>query len=144
MLLYLENEVDRPMGGTLPNDSPSGGILSNNTLISVDSLSLRYGLVCFSVGGTTDDIGQWRFPDGRRIDRDRGDQQQLVFAHNQISRVTLQSRDNGRPFPPDLEGVYSCLIPDQNGTERTLYAGVYSSTTYGNSGKDYDPDKSYQ
>lgn len=111
-----------------------GRILANNSLISSGSLSSDYGLACYSADHRTNTIGQWMFPNGIRVERETGDQQQLLYAHNQIGRVTLQIRDN-RKFPSDLEGVYSCLIPDETGTERTLYAGLYSTTSYNNSGE---------
>ena len=111
-----------------------GQIAANNSLVSAGSLSSDYGLACYSADASTNTIGEWRFPDGRRVDRETGDQQQLLFAHNQIGRVTLQIRDN-RPFPSNLEGIYSCLIPDENSFLRTLYAGLYSTTNYDNSGE---------
>ena len=124
VLLYLENE----------RDGDNGQILPNNSLISTSSLSSDSGLACYSADASSNTIGEWRFPAGGRLDRDMNDQQQLVFAHNQIGRVTLQIRDN-RPFPSTLEGMYNCLIPDETGTVRTLYAGVYSTISYDNSGE---------
>ena len=111
-----------------------GQILANNSLVSSDRLSSDYGLACYSADDTTRTIGEWLFPDGRRVERETGDQQQVLFAHNQIGRVTLQIRDN-RPFPSVLEGIYSCLIPDENSVLRTLHVGLYSPTNYQNSGK---------
>ena len=126
MLLFLESDTD----------SANGQIVANNSLISASSLSDEYGLACYSDDQRTNTIGQWMFPNGSRVVRETGDQQQLLFAHNQIGRVTLQIRDNDlEPLPSDLEGVYSCLIPDETRTERTLYAGLYSTTNYDNSGE---------
>ena len=124
--LFLENEVDS-------NNLNEGQILPNNSLISAGSLSSRYGLACYSVDERSNTIGEWRFPDGRRVGSETNDQVQVLFAHTQIGRVTLQIRE-GRQFPSTLEGVYSCLIPDENGIVRTLYAGVYSTDNYDNSG----------
>lgn len=124
--LFLENDRDSGL-----ND---GQILANNSLVSSGSLSSDYGLACYSADETTNTIGDWFSPNGRRVERETGDQQQVLFAHNQIGRVTLQIRDN-RPFPSDLEGIYSCLIPDENSVLRTLYVGLYSPTNYQNSGK---------
>ena len=126
VLLFLESGRDSVL-----ND---GRILANNSLISSGSLSADYGLACYSADQTANAIGQWVFPNGIRVERETGDQQQLLYAHNQIGQVTLQIRDN-RAFPSDLEGVYRCLIPDETETERTLYAGLYSTTSYSNSGE---------
>lgn len=126
MRLFLESGRD--------SDLNNGQILTNNSLISAGSLSADYGLACYSADQTTNTIGEWMFPNGSRVERDTGDQQQLLHVHNQIGRVTLEIRDN-RPLPSDLEGVYSCLIPDETGTERALYAGLYSTTNYDNSGE---------
>ena len=78
-------------------------------------------------------IGEWIFPDGTRVNSETLDPEQVVFAHNQLGRVTLQARA-GRQFSSALEGVYSCLIPDEIGAVRTLHAGVYSANTYNNLG----------
>ena len=124
VLLFLESG----------RDSPIGSIVANNSLLSSGNLSSDYGLACYSAEQSTNEIGEWLFPDGSRVERDTGDQQQLLYAHNQIGRVTLQIRDN-RPFPSNLEGIYTCLIPDENSVLRTLYTGLYSTTNYDNSGK---------
>lgn len=123
VLLFLEYDVDSSSGRSLPN----------NSLISASSLDFRYGLACYSADSSTDTIGEWRFPDGNKVEVETLNQEQAVFAHNQIGRVTLQLR-TVHQFTSNLEGVYTCLIPDEFGTERALHAGVYSASGYANSG----------
>lgn len=126
VVLYLEDGID--------SDLPLGRLLPNNTLISADSLTSTYGLACYSANTQSNTIGEWRFPDGSLVGGENSnDQDQVLFRHQQIGRVTLQIRE-GRQLTPSLEGVYTCRIPDETGTERTLYAGVYTAANYVNSG----------
>ena len=126
VVLYLEDGINSRL--------PAGRQLQNNTLISVDSLTSTYGLACYSADTQSNEIGEWRFPNGSRVGGENSnDQEQVVFGHQQIGRVTLQIRD-GRQFTSSLEGVYTCRIPDETGTMRTLYAGVYTAASYTNSG----------
>ena len=33
------------------------------------------------------------------------------------------------------EGLYTCIIPDENGTDHTLVVGIYRGATYNSNGK---------
>ena len=123
-ILYLEDALD----------SDSGTQLQTNALISDDSLSSTYGLACYSPVTNSNTIGEWRFPNGDIVGENTNDQEQVLFIHRQLGRVTLQIRE-GRQFTSALEGVYTCTIPDETGAVRTLYAGVYTAASYASSGK---------
>ena len=58
MLLFLENGVK----------SNTGQILKNNSLISASSLTFEYGLACYSPETENNEIGEWRFPNGNRVE----------------------------------------------------------------------------
>ena len=122
VVLYLEDGRNSRL--------PDGRLLQNNTLISGDNLTSTYGLACYSARTDSDEIGEWRFPDGTNRVSSNG---QVMFSNQQIGRVTLQIRE-GRQFTSSLEGVYTCMIPDETGAVRTLYAGVYTADNYTNSG----------
>ena len=127
VVLYLEDGID--------SDPPAlGRLLQNNTLISGNSLTSTYGLACYSANTQSNTIGGWRFPNGDEVGgENRNDPEQVVFGHQQFGQVTLQIRE-GRQFISSFEGVYTCMIPDETGTVRTLYAGVYTADNYTNSG----------
>ena len=114
-------------------ESITGEQVQNNSLISSSSLAPLHGLACYSADARNDLIGEWRFPDGTTVNQQTQNQEQVVFAHRQVGRVTLQLKD-GSQFTSALEGVYSCHIPDETGTVRTLHAGVYTANNYNNLG----------
>ena len=121
--LYLEDGVD----------SSSGRQVQNNSVISGNSLEYRHGLACYTSVDRTNTIGEWIFPDGRGVGAEAIDPQQVLFRHRQLGRVTLQIRE-GQQFTHQFEGVYTCLIPDETDTMRTLLVGIYSATTYNSLG----------
>ena len=123
-MLFLENEADT-------GRNTDGEVIQNNSLVSGGRLHHEYGLACYSALSNTDSIGEWTFPDGSSV-QSAGNE--VVFAQRQLGRVTLQVRE-GRELSSAIEGVYSCSIPDETGTTRTLYAGVYSANTFDNLGK---------
>ena len=116
--LHLEDGVDS-----------NGRQVQNNSVISGNSLAYRHGLACYTSVDDTNTVGEWIFPDGREVSAETIDSQQVLFAHRQLGRVTLQIK-TGQQFTRQFEGVYTCLIPDETGTTRTLLAGIYSASTY--------------
>ena len=68
-------------------------------------------------------IGDWYFPNGSQ-----------VTTSNNIHVLPLEGqigllRDSGIG---DLQGLYRCVILDENNVDQTLWAGVYQTGTYNN------------
>ena len=105
----------------------------NNTMIipgNFSSSEVGKGLSCCS-SSDANLIGQWFFPNGEVVpDNVFG---AVFFTQQRISRVTLF--EGGGDFTEDTEGVYTCRIPDDTGVEQILFAGIYQTETYENSGK---------
>ena len=105
----------------------------NNTMIIPGNFSSSVateGLSCCS-SRDANLIGQWFFPNGEVVpDNAFG---AVFFTQQRISRVTLF--EGGGDFTEDTEGVYTCRIPDDTGVEQILFAGIYQTETYENSGK---------
>ena len=113
--------------------------LSNNTIITPQRvLTQLTGLSCYSAAldPPNSDIpaGRWFFPNGTQIPAVVG---KVLFIAHRVGRADLLSNENSQ-FTSELEGVYTCLIPDETNTIQTLYAGIYTMSSYQNSGKDTD------
>ena len=113
--------------------------LSNNTIVTPQRVfTLKDGLSCYSAALALDppnsDIaaGRWFFPNGTQIPAVTGE---VLFFASRIGRVELFINENSQ-FTSELEGVYTCRIPDETNTIQTLYAGIYTRSSYQNSGKD--------
>lgn len=101
--------------------------LPNITIVSADSIDRDTGLICESNDTMTVLVrGEWRGPDGREIQAgiDPNRPVYVLRAPLPTSRVTLYRT---AALQGSYEGVYTCVIPDSNGKELTLYAGIYSS-----------------
>ena len=108
--------------------------LSNNTIVTPQNVLTQFsGLSCYSTVLThQNNAGRWFFPNGTQIPAAVG---KVLFIAHRIGRVELLINENSQ-FTSELEGVYTCLIPDETNTIHTLYAGIYTMSSYQNSGKD--------
>ena len=99
------------------------------------------------IDGTTDalwcqsansgsDIGVWHYPNGTQVPLFTG-----VFDDSSAPRPLFSKRFNGqialarREGLSGIEGLYTCIIPDENGVNQTLVVGAYSTNTYNNNSK---------
>ena len=88
------------------------------------NISRDDGLSCVSALNVND-IGEWFYPDGEEVTLSPGS----VFSS--LSRVRHVVLLRGEAdFTSDAEGVYTCRIPDESGVQRTLYVGIYQTSTY--------------
>ena len=107
-------------------------VLPNNTIVAV-TLHIQgnqNGLACATSRQPQSRLGTWSFPDGTAV---TDDQSSPLFALRQINRVTLY---RGSDFDMNgMEGVYMCEIRDENDDPVKLYAGIYTQSSYQNSGE---------
>ena len=70
-------------------------------------------------------IGQWFSPSGSEITQSSSGTFTVVRGGGNIpSYIGLRLRA-GRSFSTSEEGIYTCLIPDENGVQQTLHVGMY-------------------
>ena len=101
-------------------------VIPNNTILHPGNIS-RDGLSCVSALNVND-IGEWIYPNGEEVTRSPGS----VFTPlSRIRHVVLLRGE--ADFTSDAEGVYTCHIPDESRVQRTLYVGIYQTSTYENS-----------
>ena len=89
---------------------------------------LNDGLWCQSANNGSM-IGTWYLPDGTEVSTD-GDNFPLHVFHvtGQIGLL----RDGGIA---SMQGLYSCVIPDENGTNHTLWVAAYGVGDFDSTGK---------
>ena len=78
---------------------------------------------CQSANNNTP-IGDWYFPNGSQV-MTTNSNFHVLHVEGQIGL----SRDTGIG---DAQGLYRCVIPDENNVNQTLWAGIYSSGAYNN------------
>ena len=82
--------------------------------------------------GTT--IGDWFFPNGTKVSSDDIDPSDgrlhPLHTHHVKGQVGLL-RDAGIGVLPDLQGLYKCIIPDENEVNQTLWVAVYRDGSFG-------------
>ena len=75
-------------------------------------------------------IGTWYLPDGTTVPLGSGDR---VFANNTPTGQIGLLR-NGGINEPGYEGLYRCVIPNEEGIDQTLYVAAYRNPEFLNSG----------
>ena len=75
-------------------------------------------------------VGQWISPQGLDITGNHMDPFSIQFNNGPgyPSFNTFQLQDSSlQPFTSTYNGVYSCVVPDDQGTMLTLHIGIYSN-----------------
>ena len=84
--------------------------------------------------GTT--IGNWFFPNGSKASSDDIDlsnpRLHPLHIHHVKGQVGLL-RDAGLGGVPGLQGLYKCVIPDENEVNQTLWIAAYTVDSFGSS-----------
>uniref|UniRef100_A0A1X7TC16 Uncharacterized protein n=1 Tax=Amphimedon queenslandica TaxID=400682 RepID=A0A1X7TC16_AMPQE len=97
-------------------------------------------LWCQSANNVTN-IGVWYYPNGTEVplfdgDFDDSSAPNPVYSKRFSGQIALARRD----YLSGYEGLYKCIIPDENGVNQTLVVGAYTDTGYNNNdGPDADP-----
>ena len=106
------------------NDQGSPGSYYND--------GLNDGVWCQSAN-TDDMIGTWYLPNGTQLTTEDFDSpiNFPLYAYHETGQIGLL-RDLGIPY---YQGLYRCVIPDENDVDQTLWVAVYGSTDFDSSGK---------
>ena len=92
-------------------------------------------LWCQSANSSTN-IGVWYYPNGTEVPLFDGDFDNYVSAPRPVfskrfsGQIALARSDGLSGY----EGLYKCIIPDENGVNQTLVVGAYTDTGYNNNG----------
>ena len=83
------------------------------------------------------DIGLWYYPNGTQVPLFTGNFDINNAAPSPVfsKRLTGQIALARKASILGNEGLYTCIIPDENGVNRTLVVGVYRGATYNDNGQ---------
>ena len=79
------------------------------------------------------DIGWWFYPNGTQVFPGKFSDNSAprpVYSNRSVGQIALARKDG----LSKNEGLYICLIPDENGVNQTLVVGAYTDTNYGSNG----------
>ena len=78
-------------------------------------------------------IGVWYFPNGSPVPT----RSEAIPLQSYNTNVTGQVGLFRRGGITSVQGLYSCIIPNEKGVNQTLYIAVYGSIAFDNSGELY-------
>ena len=105
--------------GIFANDNP----VSNNSVVLADRNN-EIGTIYCSSGSRSSGIGQWYAPNGVAITESSTLFSVVRGGGDFPAFVGLQLRAN-QSLTQFFEGVYTCIIPDENGISRSLHIGIF-------------------
>lgn len=102
-----------------PYSIPNRGVVH---LAALGTLICRtvYHPCCSTVGQ-----GGWYYPNGSVVPPASGGAT-LFTSRSSQGYIGLNQRNNFSENSLNVDGVYSCEVPDASGTNETLYVGIYS------------------
>ena len=79
-------------------------------------------------------IGLWYCPNGNQVPLfdgafDNSSTPSPIFSKRFTGQIALARKARLSGY----EGLYTCIIPDENGVNQTLVVGIYRTATYNNS-----------
>ena len=105
-----------------------------NTDQNNDFNNIVDALWCQSANNNTN-IGVWYYPNGTEVSLFDGDFTDAsapspVFSKRFSGQIALARRAGLAGY----EGLYKCIIPDENGVNQTLVVGAYTDSGYNSNG----------
>ena len=81
-------------------------------------------------------IGLWYYPNGNQVPLfngafDDSSAPSPIFSKRFTGQIALARKGGVSGY----EGLYTCIIPDENGVNQTLVVGAYRGATYNSNGQ---------
>ena len=81
-------------------------------------------------------IGLWYYPNGTQVPLfneafDDSSAPRPLFSKRFTGQIALARREGLQ----NIEGLYNCIIPDENGVNHTLVVGAYTNSVYNSNGQ---------
>ena len=105
--------------------------ISNNSAVIADSAGQIGTIYCHSASQQPH-IGRWISQAGNDITFTSTDAFDIGLHSGDFPSYTPLTLSTGFVLMAADQGVYSCQIPDENGTQSTLHIGIYSNGYGGN------------
>ena len=102
------------------------GLLENNTLVIANTDQTVSDFHCSS-GSTTPNVGRWIAPNGNDFTSSTIDPFTVIQGDEQDPGSLIIQQANGYIITNSFQGVYTCILPDENGVQTYLHVGIYRS-----------------
>lgn len=108
--------------------SPSSSVsIVNNTILETDSEGRISSLLCLS-GTNMSAVGDWLGPGGRSLITTQNDPFDVIFGDDSNpGQLVIDTPTTNPSITSTHEGVYTCVLPDDNDETEYLHIGIYLS-----------------
>ena len=100
------------------------GLVPNNSFITTDATGTITHLQCVSSSRLAN-IGQWIAPSGEDITSKPADPFDVTHGGETDPGFLSIRQAIGHSITTSFQGVYSCIIPDEDGLDSYLHVGIY-------------------
>ena len=104
----------------------AGTSLGNNTFITVDNNGLFADIHCSS-GSTMVNVGSWISPTGIDLTSSILDPFDVTVGDGDDPGSLVIQQASGHLLTNSFQGVYTCIMPDENGVQNYLHLGIYKN-----------------
>ena len=102
------------------------GRIVNDSLLEANSGGRISQLHCLS-GSNMSLVGEWISPEGRDLAAVANDPFDVIFGDP--GQLLIETPLLNPPITAAHEGVYTCIIPDENGQDEYIHIGIYLSAS---------------
>lgn len=102
------------------------GLLDNNTIITADTDETISDLHCSS-GSKTPNVGHWIAPNGNDLTHSAVDPFDVLQGDESDPGSLIIRQASGHIITNSFQGVYTCILPDENGLQNYLHVGIYQN-----------------
>lgn len=101
------------------------GVIPNNSILLTNSGGHISQLFCLS-GSNRTTVGNWISPEGRILDAVQNDPFDIIFGSGNIpGQLVVETPLSNPPLTTTHEGVYTCVMPNEDGEIEYLRIGIY-------------------
>ena len=100
------------------------GLLENNTLVTADTDQTLSDLHCSS-GSTMPNAGHWIAPNGNYLANSTVDPFNVIQGDERDPGSLIIQQAPSHIITNSFQGVYTCVLPDDNGVQNYIYIGIY-------------------
>ena len=105
------------------------GNVLNNSILDINSGGRIPQLLCLS-GSNMSVVGEWVGPDGTNLVAVQNDPFNIIFGESSNpGQFMVETPVTNPPITATHEGVYTCIIPDENDVSQYLHIGIYLTTS---------------
>lgn len=100
------------------------GLLENNTLVIADTDQTLSDFHCSS-GSTISNTGRWIAPNGNDLTDSAIDPFNVIQGGERDPGSLIIQQAPGHIITNSFQGVYTCVLPDDNGVQNYIHVGIY-------------------